>query len=194
MTIMAKKPENDSFEIIPEGTHKAVCYGVWDIGIQSSMWNGEEKRQHKVVISWEIDKKIKTEGQYKGKRYVISNKYTLSLSDRAKLKAHLESWRGRKFTPEELNGFDIEKLIGANCLLNIVHNKKNDRTYANIAAVIKLTKGTEKMKPENGPEPPEWVQKLQSEGLQAPEPKEESDPDFPEFDEDNMEDNDDIPF
>lgn len=164
--IIAKKSENEvNIEPVPAGTYQAVCYGVWDIGIQTSTWNGEEKKQHKIVISWELDKIIENEGEYKGKRYVISNRYTLSLGNKATLRSHLESWRGKPFDDLKIqtDGFDIEKLIGANCFINVVHtvSKKNGKTYANISTIMKCTKGTEKMKPENGKEAPEWVKKLQ---------------------------------
>jgi hypothetical protein len=38
-------------------------------------------------------------------------------------------------------GFDLEAVIGANCLLNITHNQVGDRTYANVSSVNPLMKG-----------------------------------------------------
>lgn len=158
MSIIAKKPDNDkNFEIIPEGTHQAVCYGVWDIGYHTNSFG---TKQHKIVVSWEINETIKNEGEYKGKRFVISNRYTLSLSEKANLRKHLESWRGKSFTPDELIGFDVEKLIGANCLLNIAHNEKDGKTYSNILSIMQVPKGTQPMIPENDRTPPEWVKKV----------------------------------
>jgi hypothetical protein len=61
----------------------------------------------------------------------------------------LESWRGRPFTPAELDGFDLKKVLGANCFLNIVHGNKGDKVYANIATVNPLPKGINSTKPEN---------------------------------------------
>jgi hypothetical protein len=162
--IIAKKPENEGkFEMIPAGTHQAVCYAVWDIGKQTVKWDNETKQQHKIIVSWEIKETMKTKGEYFGKRFVINNRYTLSLGNKAKLREHLISWRGQEFTAEEEKSFDIEKLIGVNCYLSVTHNKSKDgsKTYANISAIMKLPPGIELMKPENGTEPPEWVQKLQ---------------------------------
>ncbi len=168
--ILAKKSENEgNFELIPAGTHKAVCYGVFDLGYQKTIWSGKETIKPQVIISWEIDEKITTDGEYKGKRFVISNKYTLSLSEKANLRKHLESWFGGSFEKYEEKGFDIEKLVGKNCLINIVHNKKknSDKIYANIAGVMALTKGTEQMIPENKNEPTEWIQKKQAEAVKT---------------------------
>jgi hypothetical protein len=62
----------------------------------------------------------------------------------------LESWRGRPFTPDEAANFDVAKLIGAPCLLQIVHNTSpNGNVYVNMSSIMKLPKGMEPLKPEN---------------------------------------------
>ena len=159
MSIIAKKSENEgNFKPIDAGTYQAVCYAVWDIGNQlNPRYN---KVYPKVIIAWEIDKRIETEGEYKNKRFVVSNTYTLSLGDKAILRQHLESWRGKPFTEDELKGFDLSKLIGINCLINIVHKKSADgtKTYTNISSVMKCTEGMTKLTPEIPKDPPEWVQ------------------------------------
>ena len=68
--IIAKEPENIGNFERPTGTFQAVCYAVWDIGMQKTVYNGKEKEQHKVIIAWELDKIIENDGEYKGKRYV----------------------------------------------------------------------------------------------------------------------------
>ena len=45
-----------------------------------------------------------------GRRFDVARVYTLCLHERAALRKDLESWRGRKFTEQELDGFDLEKL------------------------------------------------------------------------------------
>ena len=73
MIIAKNNSENKKdFDMIPAGTHAAVCYGVWDIGMQTMTWNGEEKKMHKIIIGWEIKETNKSEGDTNGKRYVIS--------------------------------------------------------------------------------------------------------------------------
>lgn len=77
---------------------------------------------------------------------MVVSQYTLSLNSKAKLRQHLEAWRGRKFSGEELKGFDLEKLLGANCQLQIVHSlSDNGRTYANVQAIVPLGKGMNKI-------------------------------------------------
>jgi len=42
---------------------------------------------------------------------MISKRYTMSLGEQSTLRKDLESWRGKKFTPEELQGFDLNACI-----------------------------------------------------------------------------------
>lgn len=135
------KPNETNFEPPPAGAHMATCCSVIDIGTQQIEWQGEKKKAHKVRVTWELPHELMDDGR----PYVISQSYTFSMSERAKLRAHLESWRGRAFSEEDLsgppNGFHMGKLIGAGCMLNILHNVKEGRTYANISAIMPLPKG-----------------------------------------------------
>ncbi len=164
--IKAYKPENEGdFEKTPSGSFQAVCYAVWDLGYQKVTWDGQEKKQHKVAISWEINKTIQSEGEYKGKRFVISNRYTLSLGDKANLRKLLEGWFSKSFKDYEKVGFDLEQLIGKNCLIGIVHTENKGKTYANVSTVIALPEGSNPMIAENNTDAPKWVQKIQSEAV-----------------------------
>jgi hypothetical protein len=44
-------------------------------------------------------------------------------------------------------GFDVESMIGRNCLLNVTHNQVGDKTYANVASVNPLMKGMPTLSP-----------------------------------------------
>ena len=80
-----------------------------------------------------------------GKRFVIYRRYALTLNEKASLRKDLESWRGKPFTREEEMGFDVESVIGANCLLNVQHKPAGDKTYANVVSIMPLVKGMPKM-------------------------------------------------
>jgi len=161
MAVLAKKPENEGI-LAPAGTHHAVCYGVWDLGQQKSTWNGVTAPKHKCVIAWEIDVAINMEGnKFHGKRYVVSKQYTVSLGSKANLYKDLTSWRGIAFTKEELEGFDIETVVGANCFLQVIHTEGGEKTYANVETVMNVPAGTPHISPENSALPPDWVKKKQ---------------------------------
>ena len=138
MAIMATAGGGDgkTFTPAPAGVHQAVCVDVVDLGVLDVTWQGVSKKQHKVNVAWQIN-----EDREDGKPYLVFKRYTLSLHEKAGLRKDLESWRGRKFTDEEGRGFDIEKLIGVNCLLNVTHNQVGDRTYANVVSIMPLAKG-----------------------------------------------------
>ncbi len=148
MTLIAK--EGSTFEPVSEGVHQAVCDAIFDLGTQYSEVFG--KSAHKAVIIWELPGEriqVERDGETLDLPRVVSKQYTLSLGDRANLRKDLESWRGKTFTPEELKGFDIHKLMGANCMIQIIHKSKDGRTYANISAILPLYKGLIKQDSEN---------------------------------------------
>ncbi len=135
MAIIAKA-SGTNFIPAPPGTHAAVCCDVVDLGNLEVAFGGKKKTQHKVRIVWQI-----AEDRADGKPYSTSKRYTLSLHEKASLRKDLESWRGRKFTDQELEGFDLEVLLGVHCLLNIIEEKKDGQTYSNVTSIMRLPKG-----------------------------------------------------
>jgi len=128
--------------LIPEGVHLGVCYLIADLGTHHSEMF--DKDAHKVVIGWEIPAERGTfhiDGKDQDLPLVASKTFTLSLHKKAALRQVLEAWRGQAFTDEELKGFDLQTVLGAPCQLQIMHNKKGEKTYANIGAVMPLMKG-----------------------------------------------------
>jgi len=139
-------------ELTPVGLHHAICTGVYDLGVQyNERFN---KHSHKILIQWElpevrIEIEDKDTGAMKNLPKAASKQYTLSLHEKANLRKDLESWRGKEFTAEELQGFDILNLLGVNCLIQIIHKTTEKKTYANPAAILPLQPGTPKREPEN---------------------------------------------
>lgn len=159
MSLIARNNDKEGYQICPAGTHQAVCIAVYDLGMQEKVFNGESKVMHRCIISFEIDERIKG-GEYDGKRFVISKEYTVSLGSKSNLRKDLESWRGARFTAQELEGYELMKVVGANALLSIVHTKSGDRTYANIEAISPLVKNMVKLTIETDTTNiPEWVKK-----------------------------------
>ena len=126
----------------PAGTHVAICYRVIDLGTQESEYKGEKKRQHKVLVSWELPSELIPDGDHKGEPFTQHQRYTLSSHEKATMRKHLESWRGRAFTEAELETFDMKNMLGKPCFLNLIHETRGGKTYCNIAAIMALPKGT----------------------------------------------------
>jgi len=127
-------------QLVPMGNHRAVCIGVYDLGTQPG---GQFKPKRKVRIVWELCDELMADGR----PFVAGKDYTNSLHEEATLRKHLESWRGRKFTSDEVKGFDIAKLLGVNCFLNVIHETFEDgsgKQYGKVTAVASMPKGMPK--------------------------------------------------
>lgn len=77
---------------------------------------------------------------YEGKTMpmTISKEYTLSMHEKASLRKDLGAWRGKQFTDEEAKTFDIAKLVGVYCMVNVTHSESNGKEYANVAGLSPL--------------------------------------------------------
>jgi len=137
-----KEPEQREFTPAPEGLHQAVCADVWPIWTEPrpEEWGGG--LQDKTMLVWHIDEINPTDG----KPYAVFKRYTASLHEKATLRHDLESWRGRKFSPEELKSFDLERLIGVNCQIQVLHKAgKNGKVYANAVSIVPAGKNQQKL-------------------------------------------------
>lgn len=175
MSLTAREKSGAEIEPIPAGVYVAVCYGLIDLGTHHNPTFGNEA--HKILVQWEVPEvrgEFERDGQKVSLPRAISKRYTLSLSEKANLRKDLESWRGRKFTAQELAGFDLKAILGTACQLQVTHDtNKEGRTFASIAAIMALPRGMKAPKPENPlaffsfeeagdkptlpPDLPEWV-------------------------------------
>ncbi len=142
MPITAKESDV-KFELVPAGNHVARCFSMIEIGTEESEFQGKKKHLYRVRVTWELPNEKKVFDQAKGEQpFTISKDYTLSMFDQANLRQDLESWRGKAFTEDEAKSFDITKLIGVPCLLNVVHTvSQKGSSYSKISGVTPLIKG-----------------------------------------------------
>jgi hypothetical protein len=158
------KDEKPDYEQCPPGTVQAVCAYVHDIGYQLVAFDDKDKKvQHKAIFSFEINKKMKD-----GRPFMLSKYYTLSFAEKANLTKDLASWRGRWLTEDEReNGFDVEQMVGENCLLSVASNEKGKSTIVSISA---LPEGMPKIQILN-PVPSEkfmaWIERERAKAVQS---------------------------
>ena len=136
------QPNDRDFTPLPAGAHAAICYRVIDLGTQETTWESKTKQTHQILVGWEIPDETMDDGR----PFTIGQVYTWSMGEKAKLRAHLEAWRGKAFEendfrPTDQGGFNIRKIVGVPCMLTVVHSTKNGNTYANVAGVAKMPKG-----------------------------------------------------
>ena len=140
MALMAADTGGGDFVPIDQGTHIAVCNMVVGLGDQETTYMGETKVKPQVYIRWETpNERIEHEGVDAPR--VIGKTYTLSLSEKATLRKDLESWRGKAFTEQELQGFDLFNVLGVACQITVTHKEPNGKVYANVTSVTGLPKG-----------------------------------------------------
>lgn len=135
MAIVAKK--GTTYPVCPGGSHLALCVDVVDLGIQKSTYADKVKSQHKIRIIWQV-----AETDENGKPHYVSKRYTLSLHEKSSLRKDLESWRGVPFNESQLDGWDVEAVLGAGAFLSVVQAAKNGSVYANVTAIMRPPKGT----------------------------------------------------
>ena len=127
-----------SFTPAPVGTHLARCFRVIDLGTQHGEYKGQPTRRNQVLVSWELpDELIEVEGEQRP--VTTSRFYTNSLGEKANLRRDLESWRGRNFTDEELQRFDLESILGKPCMLTIVGGENGKTKVSTVSGLPKNT-------------------------------------------------------
>lgn len=145
MAITATNSGNTPRELIPTGNYVARCYKMIHIGTVEEIILGEKKIMNKVRIGWELPTEKRVFNEDKGEQpLVIDKEFTLSLHEKSALRGVLKSWRGKDFTEEEAKAFDITKLIGVPCMINIIHKpskKDPSRHFEEIAGITAVPKG-----------------------------------------------------
>lgn len=138
LNVNAGNNSNKPFEQIPPGSYAARCYQIIDLGHQTVVWEGQAKVVAKVRITWELSEKMAD-----GRPFSISQEYSASIGPKANLRKDLEAWRGRPFTTEELGNFSLENVLGAPCLLGVVHKPSKDgsKSFAIVNSIMALPKG-----------------------------------------------------
>jgi len=121
------------FQQAEPGTVLGRCYMVLALGHQKGEWQGESFVRNQVLVSWEIPSQLMDDGR----PIAISKFYTLSLHEKSNLGIDLTSWRGKAFTEDEKQGFDISNLLGVPAMLSIVAGTNGKSKVASVMAAPK---------------------------------------------------------
>ncbi len=142
MAFIATKPPS-TFAPPPAGNHIARCYRLIDLGHQPKEYQGQSKGEaRKIMATFEL---LGEDRMDDGRPFTLSRSWFLSMHEKSSMRRDLESWRGRAFTPVEEDGFDVSKLLGAYCLLNVAEETGSDgKVRTNIKAITPMLKGMQK--------------------------------------------------
>lgn len=135
MSVIVKETGGQTFPPHPEGQFPARCIDVWDVGIVETQYG----KKHRVCVRFYCGQFHKIEGDLHPA--FLDCYFNATLNEKSSLRAFLENWRGRVFTKDELDGFDLDNLVGAPALLQVVHKQGEKKTYANVKVVMKLPGG-----------------------------------------------------
>jgi len=175
------KPKGGDFERPPTGMQRAVCVQVFDIGLHPG-YQGVGFKPNLIML-FELEAKM-AEGDFAGKRFLVSRQYTQSLHEKATFRKHLESWRAKTFDEDAVAAFcappGTDVLHGKQATLNLMETESG---FVKIDSILPPMEG-EKLVPEYSGTP-EWIQKKIDEGF-ALEPRTDGAPS------DDFED--DVPF
>ena len=140
--VIAKEGAGTSIPPHPSGQFPARCIDLIDYGLVEMTWQGNTKQKHRICLRfWCGEYGQDAEG--KDMPLWVDAFFTLTLDERGSLRPFLQAWRGQAFTPEELKGFNVAVLVGKDAMLQVSHNTKGDRTYANIDSIMRLPRGME---------------------------------------------------
>ncbi|QKS29536.1 MAG: hypothetical protein FAZ92_03028 [Accumulibacter sp.] len=128
--------ETTARETPPAGAHAARCCLVADLGSQPVQFDGESRLVRKLLLSFELAEK-----RADGSAFVVSRRFTASLNERAALRTFLRAWRGKDFTPDELQSFELPRLLGAPAMVTLIETERAGRQYVDIAGISPLPKG-----------------------------------------------------
>jgi len=151
--IIRENRTESTFKIPPSGSFLGRLYRILDLGTQKVEWQGAIKMQRKLMFSFELhgeDNDGHPLTTNDGKPLMISKRYTMSLGEQSTLRKDLESWRGKKFTAEELLGFDLNVLLGKFAMCNVTHNDREGKTYANLSGLSQVPAALKKLPEPNG--------------------------------------------
>ena len=135
MPIYSSAGDSKAWEPAPEGLWPVVCVDIVDRGIVQTQWGPKNK----VQFRWQLGESagVRDDGQ----PWLVVRQFNNSLFKLADLCKFLTRWRGMPFTEAQLQQFDLETVLGAVGLANIVHHESDDGTiYANVDTILPLPK------------------------------------------------------
>jgi len=127
-------------ELVPAGNHAARLYEIIYIGEIETPYKdneGNNKWQNKVRLTWELPNEMREfekDGETTKKPMVISREVTFSLYKSEKQTAVLRTIAnalvGTALKDEEAEAFDIDDLLGKDCMVEVSHEEYEGSKYA----------------------------------------------------------------
>ena len=114
---------------IPVGTYQSRIIGVAELGLQETTYNGVQREQKQVALLFSVYENSDATP------VVIGRSYTMSMRENSNLRKVIKSIRGKDFTKEELNDWDLIQLLNMPCTVSVDQYEKNGFKNAKITQV-----------------------------------------------------------
>lgn len=122
----------------PQGTHVARLINIIYLGTVK----GQFGENYKVRLTWELPTETHVFKEGEAPRpFVISREVSLSMGSKSSLRPIVEGIIGVSLKDEEAYAFDIDDILGKECLVNITYDESESGTYANVKTTSKILKG-----------------------------------------------------
>ena len=139
MPLKLKDAKKGSGAIAPAGSHPARCYAIIDMGTHTEDGAFGITTNRKIRFSWELPDELHVFEESKGPQpFAVHRMVNFILGPRSNFQKMLESWRGKPFNEQELDNFEIKKVLGATCMVTVVHVVRGAQSYANVDSVVPL--------------------------------------------------------
>lgn len=128
-------------EKIEQGNYRAVLYRIVYIGTVEGEYKGQKKSSFKVHLTWELsdERKVFKDGE-EAKPFVISQTFTFSMGSMSNLRPIVTGMIGG-LTESEAMDFDLDKLLGKACMLQISHGESETGKFKYVLSTAQLPKG-----------------------------------------------------
>ena len=128
--------------LAPAGTFPARVYSIIYMGTIKGEYKGTPTESYKVRISWELPTKTRVfkEGE-PAKPFSVSKELTLSMGSKSSLRPLVEGMLGVSFTDDDAKSFDVDELLGKECLISIAHKESPNGKYVAINSTAQMPEG-----------------------------------------------------
>lgn len=130
----------------PAGAWAGRCVDVVYRGKQENKFDPTKPPQHKISLHLMVEAYNEEEDtparRTDGKRFVLSAWFTRSMHAKASLRKTLAAWRGKDFDDEQAETFNLNDLVGKDCLVNVkIVKGKDGEPKAVIDSIGRLPRG-----------------------------------------------------
>lgn len=151
LTVTASSSGGDYPEA-PTGQWVGLCVDVVYRGKQPNKFDASKPDVHKISIHMMLDTYDESDNPVRrtdGKRFVLSAWFTRSMHEKATLRKTLAAWRGKDFDDAQAETFNLNDLVGAYGLVNVIEVKTQaGKAKSVIGSITRLPRGMEKFAPD----------------------------------------------